>query len=71
MLEPRREIEPLTKWGIPFDQLLDFTVSHELGHAICNEPDEIKAEHYGERLRKHLAGDCSVKKKHNLFAEVR
>jgi len=70
-LEPKRELELLTKWSIPFDQFLHFAVSHELGHAFCNEPDEIKAEHYGERLRKLLANDCGPIKKHNLLAEVR
>jgi len=70
-LEPKRELELLAKWNIPFDQFLDFAVSHELGHAFCNEPDDVKAERFGERLRKHLASDCGSKKKHNLLAEVR
>lgn len=71
VLEPKRELELLTKWSIPFDQLLAFAVSHELGHAFCNEPDESKAGRFGERLRKHLASDCGSKKKDNLLAEVR
>src|SRR5215467_11214577 len=45
VLEPKRELELLTKWNIPFNQLVDVAISHELGHAFCNEPDEIKAEH--------------------------
>ena len=71
VLEPKRELELLTRWSIPFDQFLAFAVSHELGHAFCNEPDESKAERFGERLRKHLASDCGSKKNHNLLAEVR
>ncbi len=42
--------ELLRKWKIPFDQFLDFAVTHELGHAFCNEYDETKAERYAERL---------------------
>jgi len=43
--------ELLRKWKIPFDQFLDFAVSHELGHAFCNEYKEAKAELYANRLR--------------------
>jgi hypothetical protein len=71
VLEPKRELELVTKWNIPFDQFLDFAVSHELGHAFCNESDEIKAERFGQRLRKRLATLCDTKKQHNLFAEIR
>jgi len=49
---PERQLELLKKWYIPFDQFLDFAVSHELGHAFCGESDEIKAERSGQRLRK-------------------
>jgi hypothetical protein len=31
--KPKRELELATKWNIPFGNLLDFAVSHELGHA--------------------------------------
>jgi hypothetical protein len=45
----------MTKWNISFDKFLDFAVSHELGHASCQESDEIKAERFGQRLKKTLA----------------
>ena len=69
--KPKRELELITKWNIPFDQFLDFAVSHELGHSLCQESDEIKAERFGQRLRKGLAGVCDTKKQRNLLAEIR
>jgi hypothetical protein len=70
VLKPKRELELMTKWNISFDKFLDFAVSHELGHAFCQESDEIKAEHFSQRLRKSLASVCDTKKQHNLLAEV-
>jgi hypothetical protein len=70
VLKPKRELELMTKWNISFDKFLDFAVSHELGHAFCEESDEIKAERFGQRLRKSSASVCDTKKHHNLLAEV-
>lgn len=70
VLKPKRELELMTKWNISFDKFLDFAVSHELGHAFCQESDEIKAERFGQRLRKSTASVCDIKKQHNLFAEA-
>jgi hypothetical protein len=60
--KPERETELMTKWNIPFDQFLDFAVRHELGHAFCQETDEVKAERYGQRLRKSEPISCDAKK---------
>ncbi len=70
VFKPKREVELITKWNISFDRLLDFVVSHELGHALCQESDEIKAERFGQRLRKGLDVVCDTKKRHNLLAEA-
>jgi hypothetical protein len=70
VLKPKRELELMTKWNISFDKFLDFAVSHELGHAFCQESDEIKAERLGQRLRKNTTSVCDIKKQHNLFAEA-
>jgi hypothetical protein len=67
VLKPKRELELMTKLNISFDKFLDFAVSHELGHAFCQESDEIKAERFGQRLRKTLASVCDIKKQ---LAEV-
>jgi hypothetical protein len=58
--EPERQIELLEKWHIPFDQFLDFAISHELGHALCQESDEIKSERYAQRLRKGSTSECAT-----------
>jgi hypothetical protein len=68
--KPKRELELVTKWNIPFDEFLNFAVSHELGHAFCQESDEIKAERFGGRLRKCLPSVCDSKKRNNLLAQV-
>jgi hypothetical protein len=70
VLKPKRETELITRWNIPFDQFLDFAVRHELGHAFCQDADEVKAERYGQRLRKGGPISCETKKQHNLLAEV-
>ena len=49
--EIERRTELLKEWRVPLDQLLDLAVTHELGHAICREPDEGKADRYGKMLR--------------------
>ena len=59
--KPERQLELIKKWHIPFDQFLDFAVSHELGHAFCHESDEIKAEQFGQRLRKGKARVCDTR----------
>jgi hypothetical protein len=51
-------------------RFLDFAICHELGHAFCQESDEIKAERLGQRLRHHLATVCDTKKQDNLLAEI-
>jgi len=58
--EPERQVELLEKWHIPFDQFLDFAISHEMGHALCHESDEIKAERYAELLRKGSSSECAT-----------
>jgi hypothetical protein len=41
----------LEKWRLPLDQLLEFAVSHELGHALCRVADEARVIGYAEQLR--------------------
>ncbi len=41
----------LEKYRVPLDQLLYVAVTHELGHAICHEVDEVKAIVYADQLR--------------------
>ena len=55
-----RRIE-LEKWsGIPAGlALVDIAVTHELGHALCQEKNERLANEYGKELRSGKVPDCS------------
>jgi hypothetical protein len=46
-----RRIELVRRWSLGTDDLLKLAVTHELGHALCNEKNEKKADAYGEELR--------------------
>jgi hypothetical protein len=60
--KPQRQIELLNIWHIPFDQFLEFAITHELGHAFCNESDEIKADKAGQQLRRGNINPCGRRK---------
>jgi len=46
-----RRVELIRQWQMGIDDLLKLAVTHELGHAVCNEKNERKADIYGEELR--------------------
>jgi hypothetical protein len=46
-----RRVELIRQWQMGIDDLLKLAVTHELGHAVCNEKNEKKAGIYGEELR--------------------
>jgi hypothetical protein len=56
--KPSRQLELLPKWQAGFDQFLDLAVTHELGHALCNEPDERRADRFGKLLRQKQKPSC-------------
>jgi hypothetical protein len=47
-----RAAELQREWLMPREQLLDLAVTHELGHALCSEPNEDVADRFGEELRR-------------------
>jgi hypothetical protein len=55
---PGRSAELIREWSRSIDQLLDFAVTHELGHALCNQRDERKADAYGQQLREGQTVIC-------------
>jgi len=57
-----RRAELLLKWQMPMDRLLELAVTHELGHAICNQRDEAKADRYGELLRAGKPAACELRR---------
>lgn len=56
--KPQRQIELLDIWHIPFAQFLEVAITHELGHAFCNESDERKADKAGKQLRNGYMNPC-------------
>ena len=44
-------------------ELLEFVLTHELGHAICRDPDEARAADNGEKLRRRTFGYCKTNKR--------
>jgi hypothetical protein len=56
--KPGRRMELLQKWQTGFDEFLDLAVTHELGHALCNDPDERRADRFGKSLRQNQKPRC-------------
>jgi hypothetical protein len=50
------------RFGLPPRSILDYAVTHELGHAICGERQENLADKYGLDLRRGIAPICNVSK---------
>ena len=56
---PLRDVELLQTFGTLGDPLLRLAVTHELGHAICHEFNERRADEYGRALREGGRPKCS------------
>jgi hypothetical protein len=46
------------RYGQPLNGLLDYAVSHEIGHALCHERNEKLADTYGHALRMGTTPIC-------------
>jgi hypothetical protein len=55
---PSRNKELLLMFGVIREALLDLAVTHELGHAICHDQDERRADDYGRGLREKKLVAC-------------
>ena len=53
---PVRERELMLKWSMSRENLLDFAIRHELGHAFCNDPNE----HHADRVARLLEQKKSI-----------
>lgn len=51
--------ELLRTFKVPLDRILDVAITHELGHAYCNEKREGEADHFGELLRNTGVAQCA------------
>jgi hypothetical protein len=68
-----RNRELLLTFGVLGGALLNLAVTHELGHAICQDKDERRADDYGRELRDKRAVECpksTVRKIHLLPAST-
>jgi hypothetical protein len=53
-----RSDEFLHVFGVSGESLLELAVNHELGHCVCPNQDERKADDYGRELREGKIPDC-------------
>ena len=58
--DPLRTAELMHEWQKSMPELLELAVSHELGHAFCEEPNEAVADHFGEELRNGRLMRCRI-----------
>ena len=54
-----RNKELLQRFGLIGAALVDLALTHEMGHGICQEKDERRADDYGKELREGKVPDCS------------
>ena len=47
-------------WHMPIEDLLDLAIRHELAHALCNDPDETKADRAAIALKNGTPLSCRV-----------
>jgi hypothetical protein len=57
-LDLTRANEFLHKFGVPWNELLPLALTHELGHAVCRDTAEARAEFFAGKLRQHRPGRC-------------
>jgi hypothetical protein len=50
------------RYGMPPASILDYAVTHEMGHAICGERQENLADKFGLDLRRGIAPTCNLSK---------
>lgn len=60
VLTAARSAELLRVWSIPLDQLLNVAVTHELGHDICMDVSEARADKFGRLLREGRNPECEI-----------
>lgn len=49
-----------TLWRMPIEDLLDLAVRHELGHSLCSERNEAKADRIAAMLQEKKPISCDV-----------
>ena len=54
-----RNKELMERFGLMGPALVNLAITHEMGHSICQEKDERRADDYGKELREGKVPDCS------------
>jgi hypothetical protein len=57
---PARGRELLLKWNMSARDLLDLAIRHELGHALCNDPNERNADRVARLLEQSRTISCQA-----------
>lgn len=55
-----RGAELSAMWHMPIQDLLDLAIRHELAHALCNDPDETRAERVASALKDGRPFSCQL-----------
>ena len=63
-----RNKELLERFGVIGAALVDLAITHEMGHGVCRETDERRADEYGKELRDGKVPDCSKTPGHRVVA---
>ena len=53
--------ELMTVWHMGRESLLDSAIRHELGHALCNDANERKADRVARLLEQRKPVSCEAK----------
>jgi hypothetical protein len=56
-----RMSELMSVWHMGRESLLDFAIRHELGHAFCNDANEMDAERVARLLKQNKPISCKTK----------
>ena len=63
-----RNKELMQRFRLMGPALVDLAVTHEMGHGICQEKNERRADDYGKELRDGKVSDCSMTPGHKPVA---
>ena len=66
-----RNKELLERFRMIGPELVNLAITHEMGHGICQETDERRADDYGRGLRGGKVPDCSKTPGHSSVAVAR
>jgi hypothetical protein len=57
---PGREEELIARWHMSTDRLRDLAIGHELGHSLCGEKEEARANQVAKLLREGKPVSCEL-----------